>query len=76
LYEEGEEGEEEGSISNLETEPRYRNDTGKKLLENRKLLAMLFDYLDPNDSGSLTMFFASKKVFSNIDVMAARITES
>ncbi len=37
---------------------------------------MLFDYLDPNNPDSLKMFFASKKIFSNIDVVAARITES
>ena len=46
------------------------------MLTDRKLLSILFDYLNPNEDGSLHMFFASKKVFANIDVTVARIQDS
>ena len=49
---------------------------GREVLSNRKILSILFDYLDPNDSVSLNIFFASKNVFSNIDVTAARLNDS
>ena len=37
---------------------------------------MLFDQLDPNDERSLNIFFTSKYVFANADIVAARIKDS
>ena len=60
----------------MESAAGRNNNGGQNVLTDRKLLSILFDYLNPNEDGSLHMFFASKKVFANIDVTVARIQDS
>ena len=53
-----------------------KQNVGQRVLTDRKLLSILFDYLNPNEDSSLSMFFASKRVLANLDVTAARIKDS